>query len=154
MYTARSWDVAEAPKNTTATLSTARTLTTMTTSLMSFHITSDTEGFPTAIVGAFKRLFSGVGITMDSQTRWPRERFAACLTYVAVSRLDCDRGCGGGRDIVMVLPRITILDWGAFMRVRQCWGNCFGGVRCLIIRWQRSLIKHHRRSRLIGWRWI
>lgn len=71
MYTACSSNVAETSKNTTATLSTARTLTAMTTSLVSFHITSDTEGFPTAIVGAFKRLFPGVGITMDSQTGWP-----------------------------------------------------------------------------------
>lgn len=71
MYTACSSSVAEAPQNTTATLSTARTLTAMTTSLVSFHITPDTEGFPTAIVGAFKRLFSSVGITMDSQTGWP-----------------------------------------------------------------------------------
>lgn len=130
MYTACSWNVAEAPKNTTETLSAARTLTAMTTSLVSFHIASDAEGFPAAIVGAFKRFFSGVRITMDPQTGWPRERFGACLTYVAVSRLDCDRGCGGLRDIMMVLPRITILDGRAFMRVRQCWGNCFRGVCC------------------------
>lgn len=71
MYAAYSWSAAEAPKNTTATLSTARTLTAMTTSLMSFHITSDTEGFATAIMGAFKRLFSCVGITMNSKTGWP-----------------------------------------------------------------------------------
>lgn len=71
MYTACSWNVAEASKSTTATLSTARTLTAMTTSLMSFHVTSDTESFPTAIMGTFKRLFSGVGITMDAKTGWP-----------------------------------------------------------------------------------
>ena len=71
MYTACSWNVADAPKNTTATLSTARTLTAMTTSLVSFHITSNTEGFPTAVMGAFKRLFSGMGITMDPETGWP-----------------------------------------------------------------------------------
>lgn len=71
MYTACSWNVAEASKGTTATLSTARTLTAMTTSLMSFHVTSDTESFPTAIMCTFKRLFSGVGITMDAKTGWP-----------------------------------------------------------------------------------
>jgi hypothetical protein len=83
----------------------------VTTSLVSFHITSHAEGFTTACVRAFEWFFAGVTVAVNTQTAGTREGLVAGGANIAVLRLR--EGCLAGRaDVVVVLPGIrAILCW-------------------------------------------
>lgn len=73
------------------------------TSLVSFHIASNTKGLSTAWLGALVRLLARVAMTVDAKATWPRESLVAGRADVAVLRLGKLR-LAGSADVMMVLP--------------------------------------------------
>jgi hypothetical protein len=58
----------------------------MASSLMSFHIASDTESFSTAVMLTFEWLLAGMTVAVDSQAAGSREGLVALLTDVSILR--------------------------------------------------------------------
>ena len=89
--------------------------------LVALHVAAHGERLPTAGVGAAEGLLARVGVGVDAQRGRAREGLVAGAADVAVVVL-LVLGCGGGREVVVVLPGGSdgrdewLLDW-------HCWGG-------------------------------
>lgn len=71
--------------------------------LMALHIAADGESLTAASMCTAEGLLASVGVGVDAQRRRARESLVAGTADIAVMVL-LVRGCGGRREVVVVLP--------------------------------------------------
>mgnify|MGYP006919977505 CR=1 FL=1 len=75
----------------------------MAATLMALHVTAHGESLTAAGMRAAEGLLASVRVRVDAQGGRARESLVACTADIAVVVL-LVRGCGGGREVVVVLP--------------------------------------------------
>lgn len=126
--------------------------------LVTLHVAPDAEGLAAAGVGALEGLLAGVGVAVDPEGAGPREGLVAGLADVPVLRLR-EGGGRGGRDVVVVLPRVRSARGSESHRDRE--GREGLGQRALVVepgdlllrrrrRLHRGVVRRHRRLRHVG----